>query len=272
MADVAEPVTCESCGRQLPPQQGKGRRRRYCDARCRDAARRARARSDDARSPIVKDHLTADVRHEYVYDVSDVPETADPVAGQVRDAAIRLMHALAKPDSGSPLDVVAAARELSAAATGAMQAAVDRARAAGHSWREIGDVLETTRQAAFQRFGRPVDPRTGTPMTRHAQPGTEERAFELLGCIIEGRWEDARRDFGPQMLEAIDADRIAAAWATTIAEVGSYERMGESLSYQAGDAAVVEVPLFFEAGDRVGRVVFDQAGKVIGLLLRPSSS
>jgi hypothetical protein len=59
-----------------------------------------------------------------------------------------------------PLAGLAAAREQSAAAAAALQAAVDRARAAGHSWREIGDVLQTTRQAAFQRFGRPIDPRT----------------------------------------------------------------------------------------------------------------
>jgi len=66
----------------------------------------------------------------------------------------------------SPLAGLAAAREQSAAAAAALQAAVDRARAAGHSWREIGDVLQTTRQAAFQRFGRPIDPRTNKPMTR----------------------------------------------------------------------------------------------------------
>ena len=32
MADVAGPVACEACGRLLPSQQGRGRRRRYCDA------------------------------------------------------------------------------------------------------------------------------------------------------------------------------------------------------------------------------------------------
>jgi hypothetical protein len=184
MADVAGPVMCALCGRLLPLQQGKGRTRRYCDARCRDAARRARARDERDRGPGVKDSLTTVIRHGYVYDISEVPETADPVASTVRDAALRLIGALTGPDAGSPLDVVAAARGLSAAATGAMQAAVDRAHVAGHSWREIGDVLETTRQAAFQRFGRPVDPRTGTPMTRQVQPGLEDRAVEILGCII----------------------------------------------------------------------------------------
>ncbi len=35
-----------------------------------------------------------------------------------------------------------------------LSAAVDRARAAGDSWTVIGAALETTRQAAYQRFGR----------------------------------------------------------------------------------------------------------------------
>jgi hypothetical protein len=74
-------------------------------------------------------------------------------------------------DEVGPLAALAAAREQSAAAAAALQAAVDRARAAGHSWREVGDVLQTTRQAAFQRFGRPIDPRTNKPMTRQTRPG-----------------------------------------------------------------------------------------------------
>jgi acyl-CoA reductase-like NAD-dependent aldehyde dehydrogenase len=62
---------------------------------------------------------------------------------------------LSHPATGSPLEVLAAARELSGATDAALRAAVDRARAAGQSWSRIGEVLGTTRQAAFQRFGRP---------------------------------------------------------------------------------------------------------------------
>lgn len=55
--------------------------------------------------------------------------------------------------SGSPLEAMAAARELSGATDAALRTAVRRARAAGLSWSRIGEVLGTTRQAAFQRFG-----------------------------------------------------------------------------------------------------------------------
>src|SRR6266700_755484 len=178
MAAGTGSATCATCGRELPVHQGRGRKRRYCDDRCRDAARRARSRAGRNDPGTVNERLTSNIRQEYIYNVMDAPEPSDPLAVDVRDAAQRLLGELAGQGTGSPLDVVAAARELSAAATAAMQAAVDRARVAGHSWREIGDVLDTTRQAAFQRFGRPVDPRTNRPMNRQTLPGTEERAIE----------------------------------------------------------------------------------------------
>ncbi len=196
------------------------------------------------------------------------------MAARVAGAARRLVGELTGQEpagaaAAAPLEVVAAARELSAAVADALQTAVDRARAAGHSWREIGDVLGTTRQAAFQRFGRPVDPRTGTPMSRRIAAGAEDRALEIVGCIAESRWEDARRDFDEQMLQVVSADRIAQAWAQTIGEVGEYERAGEPLAYQAGDFTMIDVPLYFEAGERSAQVALGPSGQVAGLRIRP---
>jgi hypothetical protein len=148
---------------------------------------------------------------------------------------------------------------------------VDRARAAGHSWREIGDVLDTTRQAAFQRFGRPIDPRTGGPMVREVLPGAADRAAAIVGCFAEGRWEDIRGDFADIMREHLDAERLAAGWAQTVGMVGAFERMGEPLAYPVGEGTVVDVPLHFEAGERTGRVSFGRDGKVVGLFIRPAT-
>ena len=57
----------------------------------------------------------------------------------------------------------------------------------GHIWQEIGDALGTSRQAAFQRFGRPVDPRTGVPMSENLLPGADRRALEVLDAWMSGR-------------------------------------------------------------------------------------
>src|SRR5579875_1541737 len=243
MADTEGPAFCESCGRELPVSQGRGRRRRYCDATCRSAARRQRE-LDPGREPArVNTNLTSIERHaslDIINDgVSEGRGSADPVASRIRDTAGRLVAELEHAGTGSPLAAMAAAKKLAAATNAALQEAVDRARTAGHSWREIGDVLETTRQAAFQRFGRPVDPRTGTPMSRVVPPGTTEHAIDVFADISQGRWEAATRDFSDRMRQEVTADRIATVYARVVSMVGTFERMGEPAAVQLDDLTTV---------------------------------
>jgi Protein of unknown function (DUF3887) len=210
------------------------------------------------------------VRQDYLDTVSDAAETAEVMIGRIRATADRVTAELAEPAAGAPLGAVAAARELSSAATAALQATVDRARAAGYSWQEIGDVLETTRQAAFQRFGRPVDPRTGVPMSKALLPGAAERAAGIFADIAAGQYEAARQDFDERMRGALDASRLASGWARMASLYGQFERMGEPVALAAGDHTQARIPLHFEAGEASGRVTFDSAGKVAGLFMRPA--
>jgi hypothetical protein len=198
----------------------------------------------------------------------DRDEPADRTVSRIRATADRFTAELAGAGAGSPLTAIAAARELDAAASAALQETVDRARAAGHSWREIGAVLETSRQAAFQRFGRPVDPRTGTPMARAVPPGRIEQAVALFADMVAGRWADACRDFSETMREHVDADRITSVYVQVVGAVGGFERMGEPAAFQAADITTVHVPLVFEAGERIGEVSFDQHAQVVGLFIR----
>jgi hypothetical protein len=176
-----------------------------------------------------------------------------------------------KVDISSALEAMLAARERAVAANEALQEAVDRARDAGHTWREIGEVLGTTRQAAFQRFGHPVDPRTGTPMSHDVPPDAAGRAVGLITCLAQGRWEEVVGEFDDRMRERVDAGRLASGWAHTVGMVGRFERMGEPFAHRAGDDTMVDVPLHFEAGDGVGSVRFDHDGRVAGLMLRPAA-
>jgi Protein of unknown function (DUF3887) len=267
MAGGADPAVCQACGSELPPQRSRGRRRWYCNATCRSAARRER-RPRSAR-PGPGDVMARDRRPESDGQAGQLGP-ADPVSLRIGHAARRLAEELG-PAAGRPLGAVAAARELAAAANDAMQAAVDGARAAGHSWREIGDVLDTSRQAAFQRFGRPVDPRTGGPMIRDILPGATERAVAVFTDIAEGRWEEARTDLSEQMRAGLDAQRLASGWAMTAGTIGAFERMGEPLAYPVEHGTVVDIPLHFEAGERTGRISFDRDGQIVGLFIRPAS-
>jgi hypothetical protein len=268
MADVAEPGGCRACGRQLPVQQGRGRRREYCDARCRDAARRQRARQPQPGRRNVKAGLTASERHGYLDGIDEMPVGADDaVAARITVAASRLAAELSR--HGSPEGAVAAARELSAVADRALQAAVDRARAAGQSWRDIGDTLGTSRQAAFQRFGHPVDPRSGEPMIRAVPPEAAERAATFVRQWIEGRWDEVRAAFDDVMRARHDPRLLGRGWAQMIGMFGSYQSMGAVVPVPAGNDIFVDVLLHFEAGEAMLFVHFGPDGKVKGLRLHP---
>jgi hypothetical protein len=259
MADVAEPGRCRACGRPLPSQHGRGRKREYCDARCRDTSRRARAWGS------VKADLTVAKRHGNLDAVDGMP--ADAVAATITAAAGRLAAELSQ--RASPQEAVAAARDLSAAAEAALQAAVDRARSAGQSWREIGDVLGTSRQAAFQRFGHPVDPRTGEPMSRAVSPTTLEHVAAFVASFTDGRWDEVLAAFDEFMRDHHDPALLASGWAQMIGMFGSYKSMGEIGPVQAGDSTVVDVLLHFEAGEAMLWARFGPDGKVSGLRLHP---
>jgi hypothetical protein len=211
--------------------------------------------------------LTVSARQAYLDDISTAPDPADPVAATVSGAARRLIEQLSRPVS--PLTGVAAARDLSAAAEAALQAAIDRARAVGSSWRDIGAVLGTSRQAAFQRFGHPVDPRTGAFMSREVLPGAADRAVEIFGWQDSGHWQLIRAEFDENLRQRLDADRLAAGWASVIGMFGRLERVGEPFARRTGDDTLVDLPLHFEAGEARGIVRFDADGKVAGLAIRP---
>ncbi len=103
-------------------------------------------------------------------------------------------------------------------------------------------------------------------------PGAIDKAIMIFSDMAAGRWEQARRGFGATMRSRLDADRLAAGWAQTIGVIGSFERMGEPLAYPAGDNTAADIPLYFEAGERTGRVTFSPDGEVVGLFIRPASA
>ena len=249
---------CASCGRELPAKNGPGRTRRYCDASCRSKARRVRQH--------VNENLTT-VRREG--NVDNVPNAAagnhPPVLPRVIAAARVALDDVPAGERLPPLAVVAVVRSLARVVEDGLREAVRQARQSGHTWAEIGELLGATRQAAFQRFGRPLDPRTGVPMAEEIFPGAAERAASLLADIADQRWEQATAGFDQRMTRALDARGLAGAWAQVVGTAGACEGMGEPVAHQAGDYTVVDVPLRFEAAELTGRVSYDRDGRVAGL-------
>jgi Protein of unknown function (DUF3887) len=199
---------------------------------------------------------------------TETPAGKPPALSRVIGAARVALDDVPPDYALTPLGAVAVVRSLARVVEDGMREAVQAARQAGHTWAELGDLLGTTRQAAFQRFGRPLDPRTGAPMADAILPGATERAAALIADVAEQRWEQARAGFDQRMSAALSVQALAAAWAQVIGAAGAYQGMGEPVAHQAGDYTVVDVPLHFEAAELNGRVSFSGTGQVAGLFFQ----
>jgi len=147
---------------------------------------------------------------------------------------------------------------------------VQQSRDAGHTWQEIGDLLGVTRQAAFQRFGKPIDPRTGEPMDKTVRMAdAAERAVEIVAAVLDGRMDEARQSFNAEVLAAFTDQVRGNALATVAGLVGAFQGFGEGEPFvrRIGDHTVVDIPLRYEAGDMKARVAFDTDERVAGLFI-----
>ena len=191
-------------------------------------------------------------------------------------SATELADRIARPlDATDYLGLVRVARDLRDLADVLVARCVDQSRDAGHTWQEIGDLLGVTRQAAFQRFGKPIDPRTGAPMDKiihMADPAA--RATEIVQDVIEGRMDEARPSFNEQVLAAFTDEVREAGLATVAGLVGAFEGFGTDDPFvrRIGDHTVVDLPLRYEAGDMKARVAFDADEKVAGLVIIPAET
>jgi hypothetical protein len=188
-------------------------------------------------------------------------------AAHAAEGARLLAEAARGGHATSDLVLVRMAADLQAASAATLKQAVDRARAAGRTWQEIGDALGVTRQAAFQRFGHPIDPRTGRPMSTSIVPGAAGHATQLVIDWIADDYAAMSRDFNDEVREKASAKTMSAAWAQVTGMVGAYEGMDEPVVRQWGDYTVVDIPLRFEAGDMSARVSYDTDGKVAGVFV-----
>ncbi|AZC12395.1 DUF3887 domain-containing protein [Microbacterium sp. ABRD28] len=176
---------------------------------------------------------------------------AAPVLQQQPDAAGAIRRAL----------------QMRAAADAVVSAVVVDARASGMTWQAIGEALGVTRQAAFQRYGRPTDPTTGQPVDAPPIPDAAELASAVVDDLASGRWARITERFDPTMRDGLSEDALAAAWAQIQALSGALEGVGETDVVRAADVTITTTPLAMEAGDYAARIAFRDDRTIAGLHL-----
>jgi len=117
-----------------------------------------------------------------------------------------------------------------------------------------------TRQAAFQRFGKPIDPRTGELMDKTVHmTDAAERAVQIVTDVLDNRWTRPGRPLTPRCWRRSPTKCEVRHWprspAWSACSLGL--RLGRAVRRRIGDHTVVDIPLRYEAGDMKARVAFD---------------
>ncbi|MFE9425871.1 DUF3887 domain-containing protein [Kitasatospora sp. NPDC006697] len=203
--------------------------------------------------------------------MTEPPMSLAGLAARLTEQASALAESLGNPVAQPAyLNLVRIAQDVDGLAEQVLKLCVQQSRDAGHTWQEIGDLLGVTRQAAFQRFGKPIDPRTGEPMDKTVRMAdAAARAIEIAAAVLDGRMDEARKSFNAEVLAAFTDEVRLNGLATVTGLVGAFEDFGEGEPFvrRIGDHTVVDIPLRHEAGEMKARVAFDADEKVAALLI-----
>ena len=106
-----------------------------------------------------------------------------------------------------------------------LHALVRRARNEGRTWAEIGQVLNVTRQAAFQRFGGGQTPDTGDePLQPIAEAGP--KAVRVLELLLAEHWDELWATFDDRVTRAASVEIFQSALSTAKKTFGEFVAMG----------------------------------------------
>jgi hypothetical protein len=171
---------------------------------------------------------------------------------------------------GQVMRAIAATRSLDMVVEDTLRALVDQARAAGHTWAEIGGLLRVSRQAAFQRFG--CGQRSTAEDGGIIAPvnGAAEHAVTVLQAFLDGRFDDARSSFGERMLNACSGELLADVRDKVRREAGEVRALGTPLVSVRDGYTVVDIPVALDRADGIGQVVLDADRQVTGFFVRPA--
>jgi hypothetical protein len=173
---------------------------------------------------------------------------------------------------GQVMRAIAATRSLDMVVEDTLRALVDQARAAGHTWAEIGGLLRVSRQAAFQRFGGGRRPTSEDGEIVAPVPDAIEHAVPVLQAFLDGRFDDARSSFGERMLNACSVELLADVREQVRREAGEVQALGPPDVSVRDGYTVVDIPVALDRADGIGRVVLNADRQIAGFFVRPAAA
>ncbi len=204
-----------------------------------------------------------------------MPRAGDALIDDLRvlvTALAELDENVANETEGDLQDVatqrVAISMELKTLVDQCLHDRVEQARANQVSWQQIGDVLGISRQAAFQRFRNPDDPRGNNHMRTQSNNALIPKAEGVYYFLQAGDYDAVGQQMTFVAQRVLTEQKVMRVWSDAQAMAGSLESLGESFVRPSGrNAIVVETPLSFEAADFVGRIAYNKRDKIVGMLI-----
>jgi hypothetical protein len=180
------------------------------------------------------------------------------------DLAASVLHGAEAGEDGSVMAAIAATRSLGLLVEDTLRALVDQARAEGHTWAEIGDLLHVSRQAAFARFGTASGLEALDVADMPPLEGAEDRARQLIDEFLAGRFEKVRTPFGERMRERVSLELLTNLRARLERRFGALLEIGTAKVMIRHGLTVVDLLLALDRGDVRARITFDVDGQVVG--------
>lgn len=190
------------------------------------------------------------------------------------------------PSQGDQIDGIQLANDLARRSQNCLNELVVQARADGVSWQAIGNALGVSRQGAFKRFGGAVDASKEKETMSQQTIDLIDRTHDVFESLNSDDYEAVKAHMTYTCARTLTKRKVMSVWNQVIAATGSLEACSDS-TVQTPDGtnvvskfanrllmngAVVQTTLRHEAGEWIGRVAYNGAGKITGLLIAPIGS
>ena len=104
------------------------------------------------------------------------------------------------------------------------------------------------------------------PLTKDAAIG---KAEAILKNLQEGKTADIVKEFDARMTQELPEAKLKPVWQGLVGQFGAFKSISERREGLMQGRQAVELILSFEKETIVQRAVFDNEGKVAGLVFRP---
>lgn len=199
------------------------------------------------------------------------------------DLAAALENGGAGRVPGDETEMIRYADELITLSGLRLDALVVEARSRGVSWQSIGDALGVSRQAAFKRFAGAIE---RSPDGATQSIDLIDRTVSVFEALSAGNDDAVRGLMTYTCARALTKRKLQAVWNEVTSLSGELERCtGTTVRTADGrtviekfanrhllTGAVVHTSLQHVDGEWVGRVAYNSAGKITGILIAPPGS